>query len=75
MRWSESCVGKLKERGVDTEDTRKLLARLYVDDGFSAVEDADTPQKAFDIVAGTFDHVGLHTNTDKTEVRMLIYPF
>ena len=52
-------ITQLKERGVDTEDIRKLVACFYANGGLVAVRDANTLQKAFDILTGLFDRVGL----------------
>ena len=57
---------------MDTEDIRKLVAYFYADDGLVAARDADTLQKAFDILTGLFDRVGLRTNTTKTEVMICV---
>ena len=65
-------ITQLEERGVDMEDIRNLVACFYADDGLVAARDADTLQKAFDILTGLFDRVGLRTNTTKTEVMICV---
>ena len=65
-------ISQLKEQGVDTEDIRKLVACFYADDGLVAARDPETLQKAFDILTGLFDRVGLRTNTTKTEVIVCV---
>ena len=63
---------QLKERGVDTEDIRKLVACFYTDDGLVAARDADTLQKVFDILTGLFGCVGVRINTTKMEVMICV---
>ena len=45
-------ITQLKEQGVDMEDIRKLVACFYADNGLVAARDANTLQKAFDILTG-----------------------
>ena len=52
-------ITQLKERGVDTEDIRKLVACFYAYGELVASRDANTLQKAFHILTGLFDRVGL----------------
>ena len=65
-------ITQLKERGVDTDDIRKLVACFCADNGLVAARDVDTLQKAFDVLTSLFDRVGLRTNTTKTEVMTCV---
>ena len=57
---------------MDTEDIRNLVTCFYADDRLVAARGADTLQKAFDILTGLFDRVGLRTNTTKTKVMLCV---
>ena len=48
------------------------MACFYADDGLVAARNADTLQKASDILTGLFDRVGMRTNRAKMEVMICV---
>ena len=49
-----------------------LLACFYADNGLIASRDPDFLQRAFGVLTGLFDRVGLQTNMSKTETMTFI---
>jgi hypothetical protein len=60
------------EAGITKEDIRLLMACFYADDGLVMSQDPAMLQRAFDILTGIFDRVGLRTNIKKTEVMAFV---
>ena len=56
------------EAGITKENIRLLMACFYADDGLVMSRGPEVLQRAFDILTGLFDQVGLRTNVKKTEV-------
>ena len=57
---------------ITNADIRRLLACFYADDGLVLSGDPEMLQRAFDILTGLFDRVGLRTNTKKTKVMIML---
>ena len=49
---------------------KELFAIFYVDNGYIASRDAEFLQEALNILVKTFKHVGLATNTKKTQAMV-----
>ena len=47
-----------------------LEAYFYADDGIISLTQPDRIQRAFDVLTGLFDQVGLRMNTEKTVIMV-----
>ena len=71
--WLRQVVSAESARdGITNADIRRLLACFYADDGLVLSREPAMLQRAFDILTGLFDRVGLRTNTKKTEVMIML---
>ena len=61
-------IRQLEEERVDMGDIRTLVTCFYTDNKLVACRYDDTLQKAFHVLTGFFDCVGLLTNTTKAKV-------